>query len=81
MSDASWAMTDRLHLEEPHCAFDAVPVVVVFHVHEACIALFAHLPSVSRLLYGKPNNVAMSGEFSIDDHGQHLDGSTQQEPY
>jgi hypothetical protein len=74
-------MTARLHLEKPHCTFDAVPVVVVFDVHQTGIALFAHVPSVSLLFHGQPDDVAMSGELSIDDHGEHLAGSAQQESF
>jgi hypothetical protein len=81
MSDVSGVVAACLHLEKPHCAFGAMPVVVVFHVHQACIALFAHVPSVSGIFDGQPNNVTMSGELSIDDHGQYLGGVEQQEPY
>jgi len=81
MSDVSWVMAARLHLEKPHCTFDAMPVLVVFHVHRACIALFAHVPSVGCIFDGQPNNVTMRGELSIDDHVQYLDGVEQQEPY
>ena len=74
-------MTARLHLEKPHRAFGAVPVVVMFHVHETGIAFFAHVPPVTHLFHGQSDNVAVSGELSIDAHGQHPGGLQQQESY
>ena len=61
-------MTERRQFEQPHRALDAVPVVVMFHMHDGRVPSFLNVPSDSGLLDGKSEHVAFDRKFTIDDH-------------
>jgi hypothetical protein len=69
-------MAKGLPLEPEHRQLYAMPVGVVFGIHDCRVALFLHVPTADRRVDGEPDDMAVHREFSIDNHGSLSKSST-----
>jgi hypothetical protein len=63
MSDFRQPVVQRFSLQSEHREFDAMPVVVKFHMNDRGITPLLNIPASVGLLDGQPNDMSMCRKF------------------